>query len=351
MKKIKKSSAKPLTRAIFLDRDGTINFNAEYIKKPSDVTLLQNTIEGLRILQKAGFLLIIITNQSGIARGYFTEQDLKKVNNRLFDLLKKDGIRIDDLFFSPYLKNGKIKKYSKESSDRKPGTGMILKAAKKHGIDLRSSYMIGDSEADIKAGISAKCEATILIDPKKKGIDVFGQNHVAKDLLEAAVWIDLHEKGKKVVSRNQLDALMRKLRHEKKSVVFSNGAFDLIHPGHVNYLDLCKKLGDVLIIGLNSDDSIKNYKGEKRPINPEQTRIDMLTALPSVDYITVFDEKDPCTLINIIKPDIHIKDDQYTVEQIIEYDDVVKNKGKVVQLPRIKNYSTTNIIEAIRQKA
>ncbi len=339
-----------MRKAIFLDRDGTINFNAEYISKPSKVTLLNNAVEGLRILQRLGFMLIIVTNQSGIARGYFTEKDLEKVNDRLLTLLIREGILIDDIFFCPYHKEGSVKKYRKESEDRKPAPGMILKAAKKHNIDLSQSYMIGDSKGDIQAGKKAGCAATIFIDPDHREDVHESQDFNAKDLLESAVWIKLKEQEKKLVPQDILPSLVKNLRKNGKRVVFTNGVFDVIHPGHINYLSLCKETGDYLIIGLNSDASVKRNKGDKRPVNDLASRIDMIASLDSVDYITVFDENDPSNLIRIIKPDIHIKDDHYTVEQIIEYDDVIKNGGKVVQLPRIKDYSTTKMIEKIKEK-
>lgn len=337
-----------MEKAIFLDRDGTINFNAEYISDPRKVSLLQNAIEGLRIFQQEGFKLIIVTNQSGIARGYFSEKDLRRVNKKLLTLLEKEGIAIHDIYFCPYHKEGKVKRYRKDSQDRKPNPGMILKAAKKHFLNLQNSYMIGDSQSDILAGKNAKCGHSILIDPARS--KEFGQDFTARDLLESAVWIRLREQEKKLVSRDCLPALTRSLRKSGKRIVFTNGVFDLIHPGHLNYLSLCREMGDYLIVGLNSDASVKANKGEKRPINNEASRIEMLAGLPFVDAVTVFGEKDPRTLIGIIKPSIHVKDDNYTVEQIVEYEDVKKNGGKIVLLPRIKDYSTTRMIQIIKEK-
>jgi D-glycero-D-manno-heptose 1,7-bisphosphate phosphatase len=348
MQKKAAKATPPLTKAIFLDRDGTINFNAEYISDPRKISLLHNAVEGLRILQKQGFKLIIVTNQSGIARGYFSEKDLGRVNGRLLTLLEKEGIVIDGIYFCPYHRDGKVKRYRKDSQDRKPAPGMILKAAQKHFISLRDSYMIGDSQSDILAGKNAKCGHTILIDPDRaKG---YGQDFTARDLLEAAVWIRLREQEKKLVSREALPAFVRSLRKSGKRIVFTNGVFDLIHPGHLHYLALCRGMGDFLIVGLNSDSSVKANKGEKRPINNESFRVEMLASLPFVDAITVFGEKDPRPLINIIRPSIHVKDDNYTVEQIVEYEDVRKHGGKTVLLPRIKDYSTTRMIQTIREK-
>jgi rfaE bifunctional protein nucleotidyltransferase chain/domain len=121
----------------------------------------------------------------------------------------------------------------------------------------------------------------------------------------------------------------------------------VLHIGHIRYLKDAKKLGDVLIIGLNTDSSVKQYKGDKRPLMPEDERAEMLSALEFVDYIVKFSERDPRNLLDAIKPDIHVKGGDYKMEQIIEKDVVEKNGGKVVLLPLVHGKSTTNIINRI----
>ncbi len=119
-----------MSKAIFLDRDGTINEDVIYLKKTEDIKFFPNTIKALRNFKRSGFLNIIITNQSGIARGYFTEDDLDKIHSEFRKLLKdNDSELIDDIFYSPYHEEGIIEKYKRESEDRKPGTGMIRRAA------------------------------------------------------------------------------------------------------------------------------------------------------------------------------------------------------------------------------
>ena len=123
--------------------------------------------------------------------------------------------------------------------------------------------------------------------------------------------------------------------------------FDILHLGHVKYLEEAKKFGDVLVVGVNSDASVKQNKGDKRPINDEKSRISVLAALESVDYAFLFDEKDPRRWIAQIKPDVHVKAGDYRMRQIIEKDAVEKNNGKIVIAKMERDYSTTNIINKI----
>lgn len=140
-----------MRRAIFLDRDGTINEEVNYLKRPEDIRLYPNTFKALRNFKDSGFLNIIITNQSGIARGYFTEEDLNNIHSELKKLLTdKEGTElIDDIYYSPYHEDGIVEKYRQKSDDRKPNIGMIRKAKAGHGIDLKESYFIGDSFTDM----------------------------------------------------------------------------------------------------------------------------------------------------------------------------------------------------------
>ena len=110
-----------------------------------------------------------------------------------------------------------------------------------------------------------------------------------------------------LVNRNELDNLINKLRSENKTIVTTNGCFDILHVGHVRYLQKAKSFGDVLIVALNSDKSVKSIKGDSRPINNENDRAEVLSALRSVDYVVIFDEDSPVDLLLQIKPDVHTK--------------------------------------------
>ncbi|MBU0591108.1 D-glycero-beta-D-manno-heptose 1,7-bisphosphate 7-phosphatase [Candidatus Micrarchaeota archaeon] len=153
--------------AVFLDRDGVIVADKGYMHKISDFRLLSESANAIKKLNSAGFLVIVITNQSGIARGMYTEDDMHKFNAHMISELKKSGATIDAIYFCPHHnKEAKVEKYSKDCDCRKPKPGMILKAAKEHDIDLNSSWMVGDMESDMKAGKAVGCK-TIMIDGSK----------------------------------------------------------------------------------------------------------------------------------------------------------------------------------------
>jgi D,D-heptose 1,7-bisphosphate phosphatase len=156
-----------MKKIIFLDRDGVINKDFGYVHKIKDFKFLPNIFEILKKLQNLGYEFIIITNQSGIARGYFTETDFKLVTDYMLNEFNKNGIKILDIFYCPYHPEGKINKYSKESKCRKPNTGMIEDALNKYRIDLKNSVLIGDKLSDIELGLKfdLKC---ILMNKNKK---------------------------------------------------------------------------------------------------------------------------------------------------------------------------------------
>ena len=153
--------------------------------------------------------------------------------------------------------------------------------------------------------------------------------------------------NKKIKTLNELIKIVKKLKKQNKKIVTTNGVFDILHLGHVKYLERAKKLGYILIVGVNTDESVKQNKGDKRPINDEKSRLSVLAALESVDYVFLFDEKDPRNWLDKIKPDFHVKSNDYKLSQIIEKDVVEKNGGKVVLLNMEKACSTTKIINKI----
>jgi len=149
-------------KAIFLDRDDTIIEDPGYINDPEQVKLLPGVSKGLSDFRKMGYKLIVVTNQSGVARGMFTEEVLAKIHERLKYLLAKENVYVDRIYYCPYHKDGAVKKYRKDSDMRKPKPGMLLAAAEELGIDLKKSWMIGNSYHDVEAGKSAGCK-TILV--------------------------------------------------------------------------------------------------------------------------------------------------------------------------------------------
>ena len=143
--------------------------------------------------------------------------------------------------------------------------------------------------------------------------------------------------------------IINRIKAERKKIVFTNGCFDLLHVGHVRYLAQAKKLGDFLIIGLNSDSSVKELKGEDRPINSFEDRATLLSAIESVDSVIMFEEQTPENLIKDIVPDILVKGGDYNIEDIVGYQTVMQNGGQVKTISFYDGYSTTNYINKINK--
>ena len=145
-------------------------------------------------------------------------------------------------------------------------------------------------------------------------------------------------------------SIIKKVKVERKKIVFTNGCFDLLHVGHIRYLAQAKKLGDFLIIGLNSDSSVKALKGKDRPINSFEDRAVLLSALTSVDLVVIFEEQTPANLIKDIVPDILVKGGDYNIEDIVGYQTVMQNGGQVKTLSFYGGYSSTNYINKIKKR-
>tara|TARA_Y100000031_G_scaffold143617_1_gene174212 strand:+ start:112 stop:594 length:483 start_codon:yes stop_codon:yes gene_type:complete len=151
----------------------------------------------------------------------------------------------------------------------------------------------------------------------------------------------------KIKTINELKEIVENLKKQNKKIVTTNGVFDILHIGHIRYLKEAKKLGDVLIVGINSDFSVKNIKEPQRPLNNQDDRAEAMASLEVIDFVVIFNEPDPIYLLGVIKPDIHVKGGDYKIDKIIEKDTVETNNGKVVLIPEVKGYSTTKFINDI----
>ena len=151
----------------------------------------------------------------------------------------------------------------------------------------------------------------------------------------------------KILDEISLEERLNLWRGEGKTIVFSNGCFDILHRGHVEYLSKAADLGDKLIIGLNTDDSVKRLKGPSRPVNDEKARAILLSALEFVDAVVLFKEDTPYNLIRRIQPDVLVKGKDYKAEDIVGYDIVIAKGGKVETIELVDGFSTTSILERI----
>ena len=178
-----------LSKAVFLDKDGTLVEDVPYNTDPDRIHLSNGALEGLSLLQKQGYKLIVVTNQSGIARGIFEEHELERVENRLRELLAASGIDLTGFYYCPHHPDGTVEKYAVECYCRKPWPGMLNKATLQHRIDLTASWLVGDILHDVEAGNRAGCK-TILLDigheTEWKMTPLREPAYRVKDLYEAA---------------------------------------------------------------------------------------------------------------------------------------------------------------------
>ncbi len=153
------------------------------------------------------------------------------------------------------------------------------------------------------------------------------------------------------VTRDNLSAFAAALRAHGQRIVFTNGCFDILHVGHVRYLGAARALGDCLVVGLNSDTSVRRLKGPERPVNEEADRAEVLDALRAVDYVTIFDEPTAAELIEIIRPDVYVKGGDYTIATLPEAEIVRGYGGRVEFIDLVPERSTTRVIEKLRGTA
>ena len=150
-------------------------------------------------------------------------------------------------------------------------------------------------------------------------------------------------KNNKIKSRKQILAIVKKIKKQNKKIVFTNGCFDLLHAGHIKIFEKAKALGDVLIVGINSDKSIKALKGPKRPIVRDKYRTELIASIQYVDFVTVFNEVSVINLVKEIHPDVLVKGGHYSVKEVVGW----QHAKKVARIPVVKGFSTTNIIKKI----
>lgn len=153
----------------------------------------------------------------------------------------------------------------------------------------------------------------------------------------------------KVLTRDKIELKIRDWQAAGEKIVFTNGCFDILHAGHVRYLSAARELGDRLVVGLNSDASVRRLKGPKRPVAPQDDRAEVLAALDAVDAVTLFDDDTPEALISLLLPDILVKGADWAVEQIAGARAVLEHGGQVLTVPLLEGRSTTGIIETIVQ--
>jgi len=183
-------------KAVFIDRDGTLNEEVNYLSQAEKVRILPNAIEGIKLLKEAGFKIIVISNQSGVARGYFTEEDVQLINSKINELIMQSGANIDGFYYCPHHPEGAVDKYRRVCQCRKPESSLFLQAAAQKNIDIKKSFIVGDKLSDIQMSESLGARAILLLTgygPQERekycSESHFTLHYIAEDLLDVARWI------------------------------------------------------------------------------------------------------------------------------------------------------------------
>ncbi len=191
-----------MRRAIFMDRDGTVSEEVGYVNHLSRYRLLPNSLEAIRLINRAGFLAIVTTNQSGVARGYFSEALVQQVHDRLLSWMRDGGARIDAIYYCPHHPVEGQPPFRADCDCRKPRPGMIRRAAREHGIDLARSYVIGDSRVDLEAGAAAGVPGVLVLSGYGRGLVEHQRERlrvepigIEQDLLDAVRFVLAREPG------------------------------------------------------------------------------------------------------------------------------------------------------------
>ncbi len=158
----------------------------------------------------------------------------------------------------------------------------------------------------------------------------------------------MQESSHKICSLTEATVRRALWKENNETVVFTNGCFDILHLGHVDYLEKAREAGTKMIVGVNADSSVRQLKGPSRPVNNEYARARILASLQFVDMVIIFEEETPLDLINTLLPDVLVKGDDYSIETIVGAKEVIANGGKVTTIPLVPSYSTTNIIQKLK---
>lgn len=356
-----------MRRAVFLDRDGTLIEDFGYLSDPEGVREVRGAREGLDALREAGWAIVVVTNQSGVARGLFREQDFRAVMDATSRLLGP----FDGVYACFHLPEGRVAPWNVECDCRKPAPGMILRAAEELGIDLAASVGVGDSIRDLEAYRAAGVRPILVRTGNGRETapllawQGFGDVEVVDDLREVAATLlappeaagglladeeisrEVPERARIVLDREELARRMELERAVGRTIVLANGCFDLLHVGHLRYLEGAKREGDVLVVALNSDASVRRNKGADRPYQPQEERAEILAAFRCVDYVTVFNEPTADELLRALRPDVHAKGTDWRAEDVPEAGTAREIGARVAIVGDAKTHSSTSLARRV----
>ncbi|GEM_PF-174197 len=300
--------------------------------------MLPGAAAAIRRLNQRGILTVLTTNQAGVGRGYLTEAVLALIHARLKELLSARGARLDAIYYAPTHPQAALPQYRREDPMRKPGTGMIEQACRELPIDLDRAYVVGDKTSDLDMARRAGLKAVFVLSGYGLGEYEFNRqawtvqpDHVAEDLRAAVAWIvrDLRRRrperaprlrrpASKILNWERARRWVETQRARGRRIVLANGCFDLLHGGHVSYLEAARAEGDALLVGVNSDASERRIKGPGRPILHARQRAELVAGMEAVDAVVIFDEPTCEQLLREFRPDVHAKGTDYTTETVPE---------------------------------
>ncbi len=324
-------------KTLLLDRDGVLITERDYDYTPEKIALLPGVIEGLQAL-KNEYQFFVVSNQSGIARGHFSVESTEAVHVKLKELLAAGGITLTDIVYCPHHPDDHCK-------CRKPATGMWDDLAARHGLNRSTTVMAGNRGSDIAFARNIGCFAAFV-----------GPDDASNPLPDVTV-SDLRELAAFLKRRTDLTAPVMPLLnaiefaaglHAKgKKVVTTNGAFDLFHDGHRFLLEQSRREGDALIVGVNSDASVRRYKGPDRPMESQDIRARKVAA--HADAVFIFDDDDPRPWLPLIRPNVHANAETYG-KDCIEAGVLQDIGAQLVLVPVKKDLGSTSEILRSRQK-
>lgn len=284
-------------RILLLDRDGVLNEERDYDYTPETIRLMPGVVDGLKRLKN--WKLFIISNQSSVGRGLSTRKNVDACHARLRELLRKEGIHIADIVYCPHAPD-------ESCPCRKSKTGMWEELAARHDLRAEECVMVGNRDSDIVFARNIGCAAFRIADarhPMNTPPDV-----CIADMTELAD-ILLETNRSRVIALSDAVAYSAKMRKAGKRVVTTNGAFDMLHGGHRFLFQEARKHGDVLIVGVNSDASVRRSKGDGRPVEREEIRA--LKVARHADAAFIFDDDDPREWLKKISPAAHANAESY----------------------------------------
>lgn len=350
---------------VCLDRDGTLIEDKGYLADPDGVLLYPRAARAIRLLRSRGAVCAVTTNQSGVARGYLTREDAEAVNARTERLLAAQDAAIDRTYVSYGWDGTSDPQYLNDLPRRKPRPGMAREARRDFDLPDAPLFSIGDKMSDVELGFNAGGMGLLVRTGE-------GETHVASlanderfapsasDVYDAAcaVLLELAKArfpgdevmARKLYSPGQLRPLVDAHKLAGRKVVLANGCFDLLHGGHVSFLEGARECGDLLVLAVNSNESIARLKGEGRPLLPEPARLQLLAALEAVDYLTVFHTDSADEAIRELHPSAHAKGTDYRVDSVPEGDTSRELGIEIVIAGDPKENSTRDIIETVRAR-